>query len=95
MATSTFGVVLEIWDASLSTPAFVEVKHLIDLVPPSKEADDPVDVTSHSSTLGVREVAAAGTFKWSPVTGQCNDEPTDDGQELMAASIGVVNIRNV
>lgn len=88
MATATFGVKLEVWDPSASpAPAFVEIKGLTDLTPPTKQADEPVDVTNHNSTAGVREFVPAGTLTWTDCSGEMNDLPSDAGQVIVAAAV--------
>jgi hypothetical protein len=88
MASKTFGITLSIWDVSLSTDAYTEIKGLLDITPPSKVADEPADATSHSSTSGIREFEPIGTFTYSDVSAEMNDLPTDPGQMLLPAMIG-------
>ena len=88
--SATFGINLEVWDASASDPEFVEVKQLTDCVPPDIEADDPIDETNHNTPDGVREFTPAETKTWTECTAEMNDRPADPGQLIIAGNIGVL-----
>ncbi|MFA5265253.1 MAG: hypothetical protein WC378_15630 [Opitutaceae bacterium] len=83
MASKTFGGVLSIYDS-----AYKVIGGLLDVTWPSYKADEPLDVTSHSSASGVREYEAAGTKDHTDFSFECNDLPSDTGQVAVLAGIG-------
>ncbi|MFA5265254.1 MAG: hypothetical protein WC378_15635 [Opitutaceae bacterium] len=90
MAANTFGLKLYVWDTSVEPDAYTEIKHLTDISPPSKKADEPADSTNHSSASGVREYTPTGTFTYTDVQATMNDEPADAGQLLLPGMVGTV-----
>lgn len=83
MAYKTFGGVLSIYDSTYKV-----IGGLIDCTWPSYKADEPIDVTSHSSASGVREFEPAGTKDHTDFSFECNDLPADAGQVSVLAGIG-------
>jgi hypothetical protein len=85
-ARRTFGIKLYLWDLLATPPAFLQVKKLTDLTPPSLNPDAPVDITNHDSESdvaagsAVREFEPAGTKAWTDCKGTMIEDVDDPGQ---------------
>jgi len=82
----TFGVSLSVWNTSLGTPAYSTISGLVDITPPDLVAEKPVDVTSHDSANGIREMIPSGVKMWTECTGEFNEVSADIGQLFLIGS---------
>jgi len=83
----TFGISLAVWNAAATpTPAYLTVAGLLDITPPDLIAEKAIDVTSHDSPSGIREMIPSGVKMWTECTGTFNEVSADVGQLFMIAN---------
>lgn len=96
-ANKSFGIVLNVWNTSLGTPAYSPIAGLTTLTYPVRAAAKPTESTSHDSPVDTsgnvpEEMIPTGVVSWTPCTGEFNEIVTanadaDPGQEFLWASL--------